>query len=137
MFEPIMEPENRRQFLLSVLERDPDDIWAMLSVAQQAESSFERTLFLREAARVGEYIWDLRIDQKEPPPDWVKNEEALQFFTAVRLYGLELAKRGHQNEASECLALSLQLDPDDRLEVAEAYGALGVEIRRGMEIKLG
>jgi len=110
----------------SLLERDPENLWAMAVLARGAESDFEALVMLREAVRVGLRLWASALDGSNTAPDWAANLDARVFTGLVRLYGLALMDIGFAAEAPECLAFLLRLDPADQEGATAAFADAGL-----------
>ena len=121
------------RFARHLVERDPENVWALMVLAERAETLVERTVLLREAVRVSRRLWGPVLDGREPIPDWSADRGARLLLGAALTYGLVLAEAGHPDEAKTCLAFVLRLDPDDSVGAVEAMTSVGI-IARATEI---
>ncbi len=119
-------PNHQSEFARRLLERDPENLWAMAVLARNAATGFEELVLLREAARVGSKLWAPHLEGRLPAPDWVRDRAPRLFTGIVRAYGLALMGAGHGTEAAECLAFLLRLDPNDHQDAVRAFQGVGV-----------
>lgn len=120
------DPDRQTEFARRLLERDPENLWAMAILARDAATDFEEIVLLREAVRVGLKLWAPALEARRPEPDWVRDKDARLFTGLVRAYGLALSGAGHRSEAAQCLAFLLRLDPEDSQDAICAFEVVGV-----------
>ena len=121
-------PEVQARFARHLLEHDPENIWAMITLSENAQSEVERIVILREAVRVGLRLWSDQIAGRLPAPDWGQDRETMPFTGAVLGYGLALMETGHRDEAAACLRFLLRLDPADNVGAVEALSGAGLVV---------
>jgi hypothetical protein len=123
------DPNNRKAqlyFARHLLERDPENIWAMMVVARHSETGVEYLALLREAVRVGLRLWAPELTQNAPKRDWGSDRDAAPFLAAVITYGMALMEEGHRDEAAQCLRFLLRLDPEDRIGAVASMEEVGL-----------
>lgn len=120
------DPGRQSAFARRLLERDPENLWAMAILARDAATDFEEVVLLREAVRVGLKLWAPALEGRRSEPDWAVDRDARIFTGIVRAYGLALAASGHATEAGECLAFLLRLDPEDSQQAVSSFELVGV-----------
>lgn len=119
------DPARQSEFARHLLERDPENVWAMTVLATNAESLTERLAMLREALRVGVRLWRPELSGRAPAPDWGADPDSRTFLAAIVAYAVSLADAGHRTEAMDTLILVLELDPLDRIGAAETMRRRG------------
>ena len=119
-------PAARARFARHLVQRDPENVWALMILAGDARSAVERMALLREAVRVGLRGWAPHLSGRLPAPDWGSDPDAAPFMAGVLAYGVCLMKDGHRDEAAECLRFLTRLDPADSIGAVEVMAAVGV-----------
>ena len=122
---------SRIHFARHVLERDPENLWAMSTVAAGAATEVEGMALLREAVRVGLRLWAPALRGSQPAPDWGRDEDTIPFLGCVLAYGLALHEMAHHGEAAQCLRFLLKLDPLDSLGAERIMASAGVQTEVG------
>ena len=118
----------QERFARHVLDRDPENIWAIMVLAERAETMVERIVLVREAVRVGLRLWGPSLAGRAPEPDWTDDRVARLFTGAVLAYGVALMEAGHRAEAAGCLAFLLEVDPGDAIGAVEAFSEVGLVV---------
>ncbi len=118
--------EVQAAFARHVLEGDPENAWALMVLAESAQTLVERTVLLREAVRVSARLWAPVLDGRRAAPDWNSDRGARLLLGCIVAYGVVLAEGGHSEEAKQCLRFLLRLDPDDAIGAVAAMAEAGV-----------
>lgn len=111
-----------------VLDRMPENIWAMMIIVLQAQTKAEGRALTREMVRIGLKQWEPALSGREPAPAWGTELSCHPFMTAIIWHAEDLLEEGLRDEATQCLAFILKLDPEDRHGVVESMAEGGLII---------
>ena len=96
-----------------MLAEDPENLWALVTVAAKSATTAERTAILREALRVGFRRFGAELQDGGQRPDWKADPDAFMFLGAVVLYGKALSDEGLHDDARRCVSFLVAVDPED------------------------
>jgi hypothetical protein len=96
-----------------VLRRDPDDIEALMTLAEAVPSPDERSYHYWTAARVGRKLRQARISAGREG-GW-DDPATRMFLYALREVALDGGREGRRDIAAACVREMLEIDPEDHL----------------------
>lgn len=83
---------------------------------------------MREMVRIGLKQWEPALSGWEPAPDWETDLSCHPFMTAIIWHAEDLLEEGLKDEAAQCLAFLLELDPQEHHGVVESMAEGGLII---------
>lgn len=101
------------RFAIHLQRRDPTDVWAPMTLAENADGPEERLFMLQQAVQAGLRRWQPERETRKVA--WWDEQETRPFLAAVYALGHQSAVMGFRDDAVSCIKQLLTMDPADRI----------------------